>query len=86
MLTHSIEKEEYTKFEYLYDTYAPKLYGFIKTYTRTKEEADQYMEKVFLQVCRDLNYFDSNAEKKLLNIVLLICRPLLKKSNTYSTL
>lgn len=58
--------------------YAPKLFGFIRLYSETKEQAEQYLEKVFLQAFKDINYFDSNAEKKLLNIVLLACKSAIK--------
>lgn len=80
---YRLSNDDYAKVERLYDDYAPKIFGFITTYSQTKEEAEHYMEKVFEQVALDINYFDHNPERKLLNTVLSICKPLLKKSNNY---
>jgi len=78
--------EDYGKFERIYTTYAPKLLGFISLYAHTKEHAEVYLEKVFVQVARDINYFDLNTERKLLNILLLICKPIFegRESKNYS--
>jgi len=78
MLTDQTLKENYLKFENLYNTFAPKIFGFIMGYTETKEQSEMYMEKIFQQVWRDINYFDSNAEQKLVSIALLICKPAIK--------
>lgn len=86
MHANRFHTEDYAKFEGIYNKYAPKLFGFITQYTHTKEHAELYMEKVFAQVARDLNYYDLNTENKLLNTVLLICKPILKpkKLKNYS--
>ncbi len=91
MLADKKSREDYARFKKLYNTYAPKVYGFISKYAETKELSEQYMEKVFHQVWRDINYFNGNAEKKLMHIVLLVCKPVLKlksnkNSNTYSSI
>jgi DNA-directed RNA polymerase specialized sigma24 family protein len=79
-------KDDYAKFERLYNQYAPKIFGFIKNYSETKEEAEQYMEKVFEEVAHDIDYFNLNSERKILKTALLICKPILKKSNAYLTI
>ena len=84
--TARISPQDYEKFEGIYNKYAPKLFGFIRRYAETKEQAEQYLQKIFEQVAKDLSYFELNTEKKLLNRVLLICKPLLKsKQSNYST-
>lgn len=86
MPANRFSTEDCSKFERIYNTYAPKLFGFISQYTHTKEHAELYMEKVFAQVATDINYFDLDTEKKLLNTLLLICKPLLhaSRSKNYS--
>ena len=69
--------KDYAKFEYLYNTFAPKLLGFIMKYTETKLQAEEFLINVYHQVLTDINYFDNNPEKKLLKLVLSMCRPAL---------
>jgi len=37
-------------FEMLYDTYAPKAFGFIVRHTKDKQKAEEYLTNVFLKV------------------------------------
>ncbi|MDQ6757276.1 MAG: hypothetical protein M3004_10110 [Bacteroidota bacterium] len=67
-------------FEYLYDTYAPKAFGFITKLTGTKEQAEEYMVNVFLKVWEDIRSFDIDAEKKIQKIVLITCKSIIKRS------
>ncbi len=67
-----------TYFEWLYDTHAPKAFGFITKHTNTKEQAEEYMMNVFLKVWDDIKNFNTDEEKKIQQIVLMICRPLFK--------
>lgn len=86
MPANRISERDYIKFDQLYNRHSSKIFGFLKKYCETKEEAEQYLEKVFLQVALDINLLDSNTEKRLLAIVLTICRPLFKvvRSKKYS--
>lgn len=85
MFVRQVSHADFAKFQRLYDMYAPKLLGFITKYTDTKQQAEEYLEKVFLCACKDINSFDCNAEKKLLHIVLIVCKPVIKfKSNKFS--
>ena len=67
-----------THFEWLYDNYAPKAFGFITKHTDTKEQAEEYMMNVFLKVWENIKTFDKDAEKKIQQIVLMICKPIFK--------
>ncbi len=69
-----------TNFERLYDNYAPKAYGFITRHSDTKEQAEEFMVTVFLKVWENIKTFDHDAEKKIQQIVLMICKPLYKQS------
>ena len=77
MVSHNIDNDR-TNFECLYDKYAPKAFGFITKHTDTKEQAEEYMMSVFLKVWEDIKTFDNNAEKKIQQIVLMICKPIYK--------
>ena len=66
-------------FEWLYDKFAPKAYGFITRQTDSKEQAEEYLTNVFLKVWEDIKSFDDDAEKKIQQIVLMICKPLYKQ-------
>ena len=65
-----------TNFERLYDMYAPKALGFISKHTNSKEEAEEFMTKIFLRVWQDIKTFEKDADKKIQRIVLMLCRPL----------
>lgn len=71
--------DPYESFEVLYDKYAPKAFGFITKYTHTKEEAEEFLKHVFLKAWEDdIKIVDEHSEKKILNILLSICKPLYK--------
>ncbi|MGI8583723.1 MAG: RNA polymerase sigma factor [Chitinophagaceae bacterium] len=70
---------DYEAFELLYDKYAPKAYGFIVKHTNSKEQAEEFLTKVFLKVWDDIKTFDKDAEKKIQQIVLLVCKPLYRR-------
>ncbi len=65
-------------FELLYDKYAPKAFGFIKQYTNNKEEAEGFLIDVFLRAWDDIKTFDEHTEKKIMKILLSVCKPLYK--------
>ena len=69
---------DYKVFESLYDTYAPKAFGFIAQYTDTKEEAEVFLKDVFLKAWGDIKNFDEHTEKKIMGILLSVCKPLYK--------
>ncbi len=69
-------EHEYHTFELLYDTYAPKAFGFIVSRTNNKEKAEEYLTSVFLKVWQEIKTIDEQAEKKFLKILLLTCKPL----------
>lgn len=70
---------DHTNFVRLYDTYAPKAFGFITNHTTTKEQAEEFLMAVFLKVWADIKTFGSDPEKKIQQIVLMICKPIYKK-------
>jgi len=78
----SMEKQDAindrTHFEWLYDNYAPRAYGFITQFTDTKEHAEEVMTTVFLKVWAEIKSFDENADRKIQTILLLVCKPILK--------
>gem|GEM_PF-7052886 len=74
----------HTKFEKLYERYAPKMLGFIRKYTETNEQADDYLAAIFYKVWADIQDFDIQPEKKILNLVLRTCRPILKNNSRMS--
>lgn len=80
MLADNISNENYIKFENLYNTYASKVYGFLNRYTECKEQKDLLMEEIFYRVWKDINSFGVDTEKRLLSIVLFMCRRVLKSS------
>ena len=69
-------------FEFLYDRYAAKAMGFITPLVDTKEQAEDILTKVFIKVWADLKEFEENAEKKILAVILIICRPIIKNRIT----
>jgi len=73
------QTDYYTVFEELYDKHSPKAFGFIIHHADTKEQAEEYLEKVFLKVWENIKSFDDNADKKMQQIVLVICKPLYKR-------
>ena len=79
MIGHPMPEETYVTFEKLYEVYAPKIYGFLCRSTGSKDERDCFMEKIFLSVWKEINYFKSDPERKILMIVLSMCKPLFKK-------
>jgi DNA-directed RNA polymerase specialized sigma24 family protein len=79
MLPDFTPEEDYVTFEKLYESYAPKIYGFLCRCTSSKEERNSLTEKIFLRVWKEINYFKSDPERKILMIVLSICKPLFKK-------
>lgn len=68
--------QDRTNFEWIYDTYAPKAFGFITKHTNTKEEAEEMMMNVFLKVWENIKTFDKDTEQKFRRIVLMICKPI----------
>ncbi len=72
------QNDDRTIFEELYDKHSPKAFGFITQHTDTKEEAEEYMMNVFLKVWENIKAFDKDAEKKIQQIVLMICKPIYK--------
>lgn len=66
---------DHTYFEWLYDKYAPKACCFITKHTGTKEQAEEFMMNVFLKVWADIKTFDKDTDKKLQQIVLMVCKP-----------
>lgn len=77
MVSNHINNDR-TNFEWLYDKYAPKAFGFITQHADTKEQAEEYMMNVFLKVWENIKTFDIDAEKKIQQIVLMICKPIFK--------
>lgn len=71
-------QQDRTHFEWLYDTYAPKAFGFITKHTKTKEEAEDMMMHVFLKVWENIKSFDKDIEQKFKRIVLMTCKPMYK--------
>ncbi len=63
-----------TSFEFLYDTYAPKVLGFINGFAESKEQADRFLIDVFTRVSKEIKPYDNNTEKKILQIVLTVYR------------
>jgi hypothetical protein len=76
----------YKTFELLYDKYAPKALGFITRYTNTKEQAEELLVNVFLEVWNEINKYEDCSEKIILKILLIKCRPLFKMSNSKQVL
>ncbi len=68
---------DYEAFELLYDKYAPKVFGFIVKHTNSKEQAEEFLTKVFLKVWDDIKSFTVHPEKNILRILLSVCKPLL---------
>ncbi len=70
--------DKYKAFELLYDKYSPKMFGFILQHT-TKKKAEEFLINIFLKIWNDIKSFESNTEEKILALLLLECRPILKK-------
>ena len=66
------------KFEQLYDRYSPKIFGFIRQYSSSKEEAEEYLINVFCNVHNEIHNLDVNDERSIQRIVLLTCKSLFK--------
>ncbi len=77
MFSNHIDNDR-TNFEWLYDTYSPKVFGFVTKHSDTKEQAEEYLMNVFLKVWENIKIFDNEAEKKILQIVLMVCKPIYK--------
>ena len=65
-------------FEKLYDKFSPKIFGFISQYADSKQEAEEYLVKVFLRIWNDITELDDTTENRILYIVLIVCRPIYK--------
>ncbi len=72
------QNTDFDRFELLYDTYAPKIFGFILKYADTKDIAQDYLSRVFLKIWSDIKNFEANTEAKIMVILLAICKPLYK--------
>jgi len=67
-------------FELLYDTYAPKAFGFIVRHTKDKKKAEEYLTNVFLKVWQEIETLEENTEKKFMKILLMTCKPIYKNN------
>lgn len=61
-------------FESLYNKYSPKVYGFLIKQSHSNEQAEELLIKVFLKVWDQITTFTENEEKKIIIIVLSICK------------
>ena len=57
--------------EALYDKYVPLLYTFIKKIVKDKNKAGEALEKVFLTICKKINYFDFETKNSYTWIITL---------------
>ena len=73
-----------TSFDFLYTTYAPKVLGFVKNFAQSKEQADEFLIDVFTRAGKEIKDCDNNAEKKILQIVLMVYRTS-KKYNKFNS-
>jgi hypothetical protein len=55
--------------------------GFIRKYSETNEQADDYLALIFCKVWAEINDFDNQPEKKILKLVLSTCKPILKTNS-----
>ena len=70
------------KFEQLYDRYSPKIFGFIRQYSASKEEAEEYLINVFCNVHKEINNLEVNDERSIQRIVLLTCKTIFKSQQS----
>lgn len=61
-------------FEKLYNSYSPKMYGFLLKKVNSKEVAEQLLMDIFLRVWENIDDFKDNPEKKILKEILVISR------------
>ncbi|MDQ6903740.1 MAG: hypothetical protein M3139_12090 [Bacteroidota bacterium] len=61
-------------FEFLYEKYSSKLFGFLICRTGSHEKAEELLMKVFLKIWEQIAAFDENEEKKVMIILFSICR------------
>lgn len=80
--TISLSSSNKAKFKFLYDTYAPKVLGFLRGHAETREKADETFIEIFTKVSLNLTHFDTNAEKKILHLLLTICKSSLTTKHT----
>ena len=66
IVANYIDKDR-TYFEWLYDNYAPKAFGFSTKQTDIKEQADEMMINVFLKVWENIKTFDYELRKNSAN-------------------
>lgn len=87
-ISHNVVKNTrpcYTDYDKLFDTlyaeHSPKAYGFILKYAKSRKEAEDILATIFLKVWEDIENFKEDADKKILRIILITCRPLFKTIN-----
>lgn len=57
-LAKLLKHRDKNAFDYLYDTYAPSLYGVIIKLVKDKDLAGQILKKAFIQIWNDSSTFD----------------------------
>lgn len=72
------DRHDETTFELLYDKYAANAFGFIMRYADTREQAEEFLMMAFLKVWENIKNFDEDEEKKIMTILLLVCKPIYK--------
>lgn len=78
-LASSLQKGNLEAFEILYDTYAPALFGILKNITRNENQAEDVLQKSFIQIWNCKNTYDPTKER-LFTWVLKIARNITSKS------
>lgn len=76
--TNDLRYKKY--FELLYDKYAPQIFGYLIKQTHTKKLAEEYLIKVFLRIWDNIKTLEDNTEKNIIKILLIVCKPIYKKT------
>ncbi len=61
-LIQLLKQRDKNVFNYLYDTYAPSLYGVILKLVKNNELADEILEKVFIEIWNTCTTFDCTKQ------------------------
>lgn len=62
-LVASLQNKDQQAFSYLYDNYAPALYGVIMKMLNRKEAAKDLLQEVFVKIWRNIGSYDAEKSK-----------------------
>jgi RNA polymerase sigma factor (sigma-70 family) len=73
VLIEKLKKRDQQAFQWLYDQYAPALYGVVKTIVRDEEQAKDLLQDIFVKIWKNLDSYDP-AKGRLFTWLLNVSR------------